>query len=80
MTAEVGFEQPGERWFGKLTGIATMRLVGPVLTAGLAIGLWYLAGEVLMSEGRKFLVPPPTRSSRSPSSTREFAANSLKGS
>ena len=36
-----------------------MRLIGPAATAGVAIGLWYLAGGVLMSEGRKFLVPPP---------------------
>ncbi|MDE2716196.1 MAG: hypothetical protein OXI33_04155, partial [Chloroflexota bacterium] len=51
--------QSGGRWFGKLTRIPPMRLVGPTLTAGVAIGLWYLAGGVLMSEGRKFLVPPP---------------------
>jgi NitT/TauT family transport system permease protein len=38
---------------------SVMGLVGPVAVFGLFIGLWYLLHYVVMSDRRKFLVPPP---------------------
>ena len=35
------------------------RFVGPAATFAAFIGFWYLTHYVLMSENRKFLVPPP---------------------
>jgi len=36
-----------------------LEIAGPVLVFGVFIGFWYLTHYVLMSERRKFLVPPP---------------------
>lgn len=36
-----------------------VRLVAPVVVFGIAIGIWYLFSEVLMSPHRRFLVPAP---------------------
>jgi NitT/TauT family transport system permease protein len=38
-----------------------LAVVGPLLIFAAFIGFWYLAHYVLMSEHRKFLVPPPHR-------------------
>ena len=35
------------------------RITGPVIVFGCFVGTWYLAHYVLMSENRRFLVPPP---------------------
>lgn len=37
------------------------RWVGPIIVFAAFIGLWYLTSYVLMSERRRFLVPPPHR-------------------
>lgn len=39
------------------TGV--LDVVGPIVVLALFLGLWYLAHYVLMSEQRRFLVPPP---------------------
>lgn len=39
----------------------TVRSVAPIVTFAIAIGIWYLFAEVLMSPRRRFLVPAPHR-------------------
>lgn len=59
MTTEADSGQVGARPSRELIKVRPMQIIGPALTAAVAIGLWYFAGEFLMSEGRQFLVPPP---------------------
>lgn len=57
--ATSGWPPPGARAPARRARARASRLVPPLITFVLVIGLWYLVSTVLLDEERRFLLPPP---------------------